>query len=100
MAKTKGKDTPTPFKQLTPACNHIEEKPEFTGLARTMRCYRNNGHPDFQVLTLHIVKGKVMTIEVSDAYKSFEASDRMDLWNDISALNLNSKWEEGKTFSK
>lgn len=80
--------------------NETVINPEFTGLARSVQCYFNQGHNNFRILTLHVVKGKVTRMDLSDPYANFEAITRLEHWNEISVINLNNNWEHGKTLSK
>lgn len=88
------------FQQVSPMCNHFETNPDFTGIARSVKCYLNNGHNNFQILTLHVEKGKVVKCDYSDPYANFEAIARLELWNELAMINLNLNWKEGETFKK
>jgi hypothetical protein len=72
----------------------------FTGIARTLQCYDNQGFRNFKILTLHILDGLVINIEYSDPYANFEAISRMELANEIAIHHLNNNWAPGKTLSK
>lgn len=72
----------------------------FTGLARSVEAFDNQGFRNFRILTLHIVNGMVEKIDYSDPYASFETIARMELWNEISILNLNNNWKAGKALVK
>lgn len=77
-----------------------DEKIPFTGIARTVEAYNNQGFRNFRIMTLHIEKGAVVRIDYSDPYASFEAISRMELKTEMSILHLNNTWENGKTLSK
>ena len=72
----------------------------FSGIARTVECYNNNGFRNFRILTLQIDKGVVKKVTPSDPYASFEAIVKMELANELSVINLNNNWEDGKTLVK
>lgn len=86
--------------QSSKLCNHYEYEPDFTGLARSVRCFRNNGHPNFQIVTLHIKQGVVERCDYSDPYASFELDDQLMKATIESSLNLNNNWKEGECFKK
>jgi hypothetical protein len=73
---------------------------DFSGIARSVECYNNNGFRNFRIITLHIVNGKVMRQEYSDPYASFEAISRMELTNEMAIHSLNNTWQSGKTMFK
>lgn len=72
----------------------------FTGVARSVEAFDNQGFRNFRILTLHLENGMVMKIHYSDPYASFEAIARMELWNEMSILNLNNNWKNGATLVK
>lgn len=72
----------------------------FNGIARSVEAFDNQGFRNFRIITLHIVDGVVIKIDYSDAYASFETISRLELWNEISILQLNNTWQPGKTLSK
>lgn len=80
--------------------NHTVLNPDFTGVARSLQCYYNQGHNNFQILTLYIEKGKITKMHVSDPYANFEAITKLEYWNSISITNLNINWSNGKTLAK
>lgn len=73
---------------------------DFTGIARTVEAFDNQGFRNFRILTLHLERGKVTKIDRSDPYASFEAIARMEIWNEISVLHLNNTWKNGKALEK
>lgn len=72
----------------------------FTGVARTVEAYDNQGFRNFKILTLHILKGMVVKIDYSDPYANFETIARMELANEQSILHLNNNWKSGRTLEK
>src|SRR4051812_41159189 len=74
--------------------------PKFTGLARSVEAFDNQGFRNFRIVTLHLEEGVVRKVEYSDPYASFETISRMELWNELSILNLNNNWKAGKTLVK
>lgn len=80
--------------------NHIVINPDITCVSRTMKCVRQHGFNNFQILTLHIEKGKVIKMDVSDSYASFEARDKLEFWNCISFENQNCNWNQDRTWTK
>lgn len=72
----------------------------FTGLARSVEAFDNQGFRNFRIITLNIEHGKVTKVEYSDPYANFEAISRMELWNEMGILNLNNNWQPGKTMCK
>jgi hypothetical protein len=72
----------------------------FTGLARSVQAYDNQGFRNFRIVTLHIQNGKVIKQEYSDPYASFEAISRMEIQNEMSIHHLNNTWADGKSLTK
>lgn len=72
----------------------------FTGVARSVEAFDNQGFRNFRIVTLHLEHGLVMKIDYSDPYASFEAISRMELWNEMAILNLNCNWKAGATLVK
>lgn len=72
----------------------------FSGVARSVEAYDNQGFRNFRILTLTLENGGVVKIERSDPYASFEAIAKMELLNMDSVLHLNNTWAAGKTLSK
>lgn len=72
----------------------------FTGIARSVQCFDNQGFKNFRIVTLTIIHGRVEKEEFSDAYASFETISRMEMANEIAIHNLNNTWTQGKTLSK
>lgn len=96
--KKQGQD---PLKlKVPPRIPHDEPSPGFTGVARSMQAFENQGWRNFRIVTLFIQNDQVVRIEYSDPYCNWEAIARLEIDNQISALNLNSDWEDGKTFKK
>lgn len=98
--KKTGPEIVTPQVQESGLQNHWVLNPEFTGVARSVECYNNHGHSNFRILTLYVDKGKVIKMDVSDAYTQWEAASRLDLANDNSLINLNAHWQHGKALCK
>lgn len=81
--------------------SEAEQGSHFTGIARSIETfYNNNKFTDFRIVTLHIVKGKIIKTEYSDPYGAFEVGIRLDLANDRSFIHLNNNWSIGRAFSK
>lgn len=80
--------------------NSIVHNPEFSGVARSAVCFDNQGNRNFKILTLYIEQGKVVRMDLSDAYAQFEAIFKLDLWSDRALTHLNNNWFDGKTLSK
>ncbi len=72
----------------------------FSGVARSVQAYDNQGFRNFRIVTLTIEDGEVKEIEYSDPYASFEAMAKMELWNMDSIIKLNNKWVDGATLKK
>lgn len=102
--KIKEPVVPEPFTPLQGQKNHTvtmdANTPKFNGIARTVEAYDNHGFRNFRILTLHIVKGVIRKIDYSDAYASFEAISRLEIWNEMSVWNLNNNWKAGATLIK
>lgn len=77
-----------------------QDKVAFTGTARSVECYFNQGHNNFKIVTLQIEDGIVISMTKSDPYASFEAIAKMTEWNENAVIHLNSHWQNGKTLSK
>ena len=73
---------------------------DFTGIARSVECFNNQGFKNFRIITLHIHQGRVTRQEYSDPYASFEAISRMEITNEIAVHCLNNTWSPGKTLYK
>lgn len=73
---------------------------QFSGTARSIQCFWNNGFPNFRIVTLTLEKGKVASTHYSDAYASFELGAKLNLANDIAGISLSLHWEELKAMSK
>lgn len=80
--------------------NHTVPDPEFTGVARSVVCFHNQGHNNFRILTLYIEKGKVVKMDVSDPYAQWEAIQQLERWNSSSLFHLNLNWKDGGAWSK
>lgn len=85
---------------------HLKMVPEatiiwkFSGIARSVEAFDNQGFRNFRILTLHIEEGRVVKIDHSDPYANFEAISRLELANELAILHLNDRWENGRTLSK
>lgn len=80
--------------------NHTLLEPEFTGIARSVVCYKNQGYNNFRVHTLHLEKGKIVKMDVSDPWANFEAAAILENVSHISMIHLNNTFEDGKAFDK
>lgn len=78
----------------------IAPEPGFTGVARSVIGFDNQGFRNFKILTLHIENGVVVKTDHSDPYAAFEAMAKMELANDIAVISLNDHWENGKALNK
>lgn len=82
----------------------IKEDPKpkegFSGIARSVECFYNQGHCNFRVVTLTIENSLVVNIEYSDPYAHFEVITKMQSKMNDAILNLNNHWDNGKTISK
>ena|SRR6478735_9136596 len=72
----------------------------FTGIARSVECFDNQGFRNFRIVTLHLLNGKVVKADYSDPYASFEAISRMEMANEVSVHHLNNTWKDGEALSK
>jgi hypothetical protein len=66
--------------KLTKVSEAVEPKedvkspePKFSGIARSVEAFDNQGFRNFRILTLHLQDDRVIKIERSDPYASFEA---------------------------
>ncbi len=73
---------------------------KFTGVARSVVCFNNNGFKNFKIITLYIENGVVQKTEQSDPYAHFELNAKLEVQNQLAVWNLNDKWENGKTLLK
>lgn len=73
---------------------------QFTGIARSVEAFDNQGFRNFRILTLHLKDGIVIKTDYSDPYANFEAISRLELWNEIGVIHLNNTWAPGKTMNK
>jgi len=80
--------------------NSTVYNPLFTGLARSVECYDNQGFKNFRILTLHLEQGKVVKMERSDAWANFECGAILEHVNHVSLIHLNNEWTEGEAFKK
>jgi hypothetical protein len=71
-----------------------------TCISRTVEAYDNQGFRNFRIVTLHIENGIVTEIQRSDPYANFEAIIKLELANELSIINLNNNWKNGKMLSK
>jgi hypothetical protein len=73
----------------------------FTGIARSVVCYSNNGvFRNFKIVTLTLEDGMVVDVKHSDPYATFEVISRMEIANEIAIHHLNNNWKDGRTLSK
>lgn len=79
---------------------YTKSLPPFTGVARSIQCYENNGFRNFRILTLTIEEGRVTHTAYSDPHMQVEALERLDIMNDLGMLNLNMTWQDKKALSK
>lgn len=80
--------------------NSVVLEPPFTGIARSLVCVKNQGFNNYQVCTLYIEKGKVIRMDKSDMWQSFEAFSFLETVSKISCDHLNSNFEDGKAFER
>jgi hypothetical protein len=80
--------------------NEAEVGQDFTGLARSVEAFDNQGFRNFRVVTLYIVRGKVVRQEYSDPWASFETISKLEIQNEMAIHHLNNVWEPGKTLSR
>lgn len=80
--------------------NSTELDPEFTGLARSVVCYKNQGYSNFRIHTLYIEKGKVVKMDISDPWANFETAAILENVSHISMIHLNNTYIDGKAFDK
>jgi hypothetical protein len=92
-------------KQTKAAAPKIEEVAvqsavsDFTGVARSVVAYNNQGFKNYRIITLYLEQGRVVRQEHSDPYANFEAISRLELANEKSMLHLNNNWKSGDTLS-
>ncbi len=103
--KTQDVETPVPALpfNVSPEPKMVGSFPgsDFTGVARSIQCYLNNGEfKNFRILTLTINKGKVTKVHYSDPYASFELIAKLEFANEMAMLALNNTWEDGKIIFK
>jgi len=72
----------------------------FTGIARSVQAFDNQGFKNFKIVTLYIRDGIVEKIEYSDPYANYEAIARLELSNENAVHNLNANWKAGATLVK
>ena len=72
----------------------------FTGIARSVQAFDNQGFKNFRILTLHIKDGIVEKIDYSDPYANYEAIARLEITNENAVHNLNANWKSGATLVK
>lgn len=80
--------------------NHTHINPDFTGVARSIECFDNQGYRNFKILTLYIENGTVVMADYSDPYAQFEAISKLNHFNDLGTLHLNNCWKHKRTLSK
>lgn len=78
--------------------NSTVQNPEFTGMAFSVICTKNQGFNNFQVATLHIEKGKVMSMDLSDKWVNFETIAVLDHCCHLAMIHLNNTFADGKAF--
>ncbi len=104
--QVKAKDTPGEWNQVYEADfseEEIQTNPDlmFTGIARTVVCSdTNKTFRNFRIHTLHLENGKVIKVDKSDAYVNFETISKLELANEISIMNLDMNWKDGKGLQK
>jgi len=99
----KGPETPfqNPFDIIADKMkNSTEYDPEFTGIARSVICIHNQGFNNFQICTLYIEKGKVVKMDKSDMWASFECFAFLEMISKRSCDNLNNNFKDGMAFQK
>lgn len=80
--------------------NHTLEHPNFTGIARSVVCYKNQGYSNFRIHTLYIENGEVVKMDISDPWANFETAAILENVSHISMIHLNNTFEDGKAFDK
>lgn len=68
---------------------------EFSGIARSVECYLQQGHNNFRIVTLTIKDGVVTDKKVSDPFASFEAIARLEVKCHEATLALNMGYKNG-----
>lgn len=77
-----------------------EDAMKFTGVARSVEAYDNQGFNNFRIVTLHIENGVVVKVHKSDPYQNFELIAMNELVTEKSIINLNNNWADKKVLSK
>ncbi len=70
----------------------------FTGVARTIVCYKHNGWTNYRIATITIEDGKVAKVNYSDPYANFEVIQKLELANDYANMRLNANWQDGRAW--
>lgn len=94
--KEQDRDKKHDFVRMTASTDGLK----FTGIARSVICFENQGNRNFKILSLYIKDGVVTDIEQSDPYANFELIAKLEIQNHVSVLNLNDRWEDGKALLK
>ena len=89
-----------PDLKLTDATPASKLPSEFTGIAKSVECFWNQGHKDFRIVTLKIVDGVIVDTHLSDAYASFEAIIKLEQQVNSLIIHLNNHWVHGAAWEK
>lgn len=73
---------------------------EFTGIARSVVCYYNQGNNNYKISTLHIDKGIIKEIKLSDPYRSFELESQLETATKNSLFHIYGNWEDKKVMDR
>lgn len=68
---------------------------DFSGVARSVECFVQQGHNNFRIVTLTIKDGVVVKKEYSDPFASFEAIARLEVKCHEATLALNMGYKNG-----
>ena len=87
-------------RKLTDATPASKVPSAFTGIAKSVECFWNQGHKDFRIITLKIVDGVIVDTHLSDAYASFEAIIKLEQQVNSLIIHLNNHWAHGAAWEK
>lgn len=89
-----------PDRKLTDATPASKLPSAFTGIAKSVECFWNQGHKNFRIVTLTIVDGLITDTHLSDAYASFEAITKLEQQINSLIIHLNNRWVHGNAWEK
>lgn len=82
---------------------NLVENDLFTGVARSVMCYTDTStyihFPLYKIVTLHIVKGKVVKTYTSDAWVLPECMGFLEYVTEEASLDLSSKHKHGDAWA-